>query len=108
QEIDLVENNQRLFAESIELFDDAIDRCHLLIHSRMTQINHVNEQIRFVYFLQRSFEGFDQSMRQVAQKSDGVGEQHALFVRQSETARGRIEGGEKFIDSEDISSSHQV
>src|SRR6476660_512130 len=99
---------QTLIAESIELFDDAINRCHLLVHPRMTQINHVNEQIGFAHFLQRGFEGFNQGMRQVAQKSHGIGKQNALFIGQSETARRRIESGEKFIDCEDVSSGHQV
>src|SRR5437762_989493 len=108
QEIDFVESNQRLFAESVEFFDDTVDRCHLLIHSRMAQIYHVNEQIGFAHFLERGFEGFDQRVRQFAQKSHRVSEQNTLFVRQSETARGRIKGGKKFIDCENVSSGQQV
>ena len=34
--------------------------------------------------------------------------QNALFIGQSETARRRIESGEKFIDCEDVSAGHQV
>src|SRR5205085_682802 len=67
-----------------------------------------NEQIGFAHFLQRGFEGFNQGMGQVAQKSHGIGKQNALFIGESETARRRIESGEKFIDCEDVSSGHQV
>src|SRR2546430_8511197 len=47
-------------------------------------------------------------MRQIAQKSHGVGEQNTLFVGQSKAARGRIESGEKFIDGQDVGSGNQV
>src|SRR2546430_15385358 len=36
--VDLVENNQGLFAESVEFFEDSIDGFHLLIHTWMAKI----------------------------------------------------------------------
>ena len=63
QQIDLVENNQCLLAKGIEFLDHAIDCRHLFVYPRMTEIYHVNKQIRFADFLERSLEGFDQSMR---------------------------------------------
>src|SRR5438093_9448487 len=60
QIIDLVENNQGLLAESVEFFDDSVDRFHLLIHAWMTKIDNVNEQIGFTDFLECCLERFDQ------------------------------------------------
>src|SRR5262249_56020907 len=42
--IDLIENDQSLFAESVQLFDHGIHGLHLLVHPRMAQIDNVNEQ----------------------------------------------------------------
>src|SRR5438552_14149029 len=56
QIIDLVENDQSLFAESVQLFDHSVDCFHLLIHARMAQIDNVNEQIGFANLLKRRLE----------------------------------------------------
>ena len=60
----------------------------------MTEIDYVDQQIGFVDFFQRRFERFNQSVRQFSQKTDGIGEQNPLFVRQRKAARRRIERGE--------------
>ena len=41
-------------------------------------------------------------------KSDRVGEQHALLVRQNEAARGRIERGEKSVFRDDVRAGEQI
>ena len=106
QKVDLVENNERLFAERVELLNDAIDRCHLLVCPRMTEIDYVNEKVGLAYFFERRLEGFYQSMWQFTQKSDGVGKQNPLLVRKHETARRRIKGREKFVNCEHIGTCH--
>src|SRR5260370_24022810 len=59
QIINLIENNQSLLAVSVQFFNDAIDRSHLLVYARMTKINNVNEQIGFAHFFERRLERFD-------------------------------------------------
>src|SRR2546423_9481527 len=106
QQIDLVESDECLFAEGIEFLDHAIDLLHLFDHPRMTEIYHVNKEISFADFLERSLEGLDQSMRQLAQEPDCIRQQNTLFVRKAETAGCWIKRGKKFIDREDISARH--
>src|SRR5437762_11204407 len=50
QIVNLIENNHCLLAVSVQFFDDAIDRFHLLVYARMTKIDNVDEQIGFAHF----------------------------------------------------------
>ena len=65
-------------------------------------------KIGFAYFFQRGLKRFDQRVRKFAQKSDGVGEEHALLVRQSEAARRRIERGEESVFRHDVRARQQI
>src|ERR1043165_3537959 len=56
QIIDLVENDQRLLAVSVKFFDRRIDRVHLLVPARMTQIDNMNEQIGLADLFERGLE----------------------------------------------------
>src|SRR5436190_12207782 len=108
QKVDFVEDNERLFAERVEFFNDAIDCCHLVVCPWMTEIDYVNEKIRLAHLFERSLERFYKSMWQFTQESDSIGKQNPLLVRKHETARRRIEGRKKFIDCEDIGTCHQI
>lgn len=68
----------------------------------------MNKQIGFADFLERSLEGFDQSMRQFSQEPDCIREQDPLFVRKCEATCCWIKRGEKFIDREDVGAGHQI
>src|SRR5881409_3432462 len=59
QIINLIKNDQSLLAVSIQFFNDAIDRFHLLVHTRMTKIDNVDKQISFAHFFERRFKRFD-------------------------------------------------
>ena len=80
----------------------------MFFDARMADVDDVNQKVCFIHFFERCFEGLDQRVRQIAQKSDGIGEQHSLFVRQSETARRRIERSEQTIFRDDIGAGEQV
>src|SRR5437588_11614203 len=45
QSVDLVKHNQRLLSKRIELFGHALDRLDLLVHSRMAQVDDVDQEI---------------------------------------------------------------
>ena len=95
QIVDLVKNDQRLFAKRIQFFNHLVYRLHLLVHARVAKVDHVNEQIGLAHFLERGLKRLDQSVRKFAQEADRVGKKNTLLVWQSETARGWIERGEK-------------
>src|ERR1051326_3395429 len=59
QQINLVEHDDGLLTESIEFLNYLIDRPHLLVHTRMTQVDHMNKQIRFADFFEGGLERFD-------------------------------------------------
>jgi len=75
----------------------------LLLHPRMTQINHVNEQISFAHFLQR---GFEDSIKVCGRlrKNPRIGKQNALFIG---SVKLRVVGSRvrRFIDREDAARS---
>jgi hypothetical protein len=97
-----------LLAVGIQFFDHAIDRFHLFVHSGMTQIDNMNEQIGFAYFFERGLERLDQCVGKFSQEPHCIGEKDALFVRQNEAARGRIKRREKFVLSYDICAGEQI
>jgi hypothetical protein len=68
----------------------------------------VDQQIGFTDFLERRLKRLDQHVRQIAQETDGVREQHPLFVRQGEAAGSRIECGEQPIYRENIRAGEQI
>src|SRR3954470_22169513 len=74
----------------------------------MTQVDHVNEQIRFAHLFERGFERFDESVRKFSEEPDGVGEQGALVVRQSQTTGGGVERGEKFVLCHYVRAGEQI
>src|SRR5437762_11008595 len=57
QIIDLIENNQGLFAIRVEFFDNSVDGFDLLVHAWMAKIGNVNEQISFANFFECRLEG---------------------------------------------------
>src|SRR6266705_3979413 len=74
QIVNLIENNHCLLAVSVQFFNDAIDRFHLLIYTRMTKIDNMDEQIGFAHFFERRLKRFDLCVRKFSQESNGVGE----------------------------------
>src|SRR5439155_20882574 len=106
--IDLVENNQRLFSESVEFLDNSLDRFHLLIHTGMVKIGNVNEQIGLADFLESRLERFDQRVRKFPQEPNCVGKQDPLFVRQNETARRWIQRCKKLVLGYEIGTGKQI
>ena len=74
----------------------------------MTEIHHVNQQVRFDDFLERRLERLDQSVRQFAQETDGVREEEPLLVWKGQTARRGIEGREKSVLRDQVGAGEQI
>ncbi len=62
----------------------------------------MDEKIGQGGFLERGVEGLDELVRELAHKTDSIGEEKRLFVRQGDLARRGVEGGEKFVLHENI------
>ena len=63
--VDLVEHHHHLLAPGIELFQHRLHRFHLLLVKRMTQIDDMQQKIRFGDLFQRRLERFDEMVRQL-------------------------------------------
>ena len=74
----------------------------------MAQIGNVDKQIGFADFFQCRFERFNQCVRKFSQKAHSVRKQDALFVRQNEAARRRIQRGKKLVLSQQVCSGEQI
>ena len=74
----------------------------------MTDVHHVQLQVRLHDFLQRRLERLDQPVRQFANESDRVGEQDVLIGRQTQSPRRGIECGEEFVLSQDLGAGERV
>src|ERR1700730_19194276 len=74
----------------------------------MTKIDNMNEQIGFADFFERGLELLEQRVGKFSQEPDCIGEKDALFVRQNEAARGRIQRRKKFVLSYEIGASEQI
>ena len=75
----------------IQLGDDLIHRLRLLAPVVARDIHHVEQNIRVRQLLQRRLERGHQMVRQLADKSDRVGQQNLLRVRDAQFARRRVE-----------------
>ena len=74
----------------------------------MADVHHVQQQVRLNHFFERRLERLDKSMRQLANETDRVGEQHVLVGRQAQPARGGVERGEQFVFLQDFRAGEGV
>src|SRR4029077_19518928 len=108
QRVDLIEDHQRLFSEGAQLLHHGVDRFDMLVDAWMTQIDDVNQEISLDHFLERGLERLDQGVWQFPQKTNGVGKQESLTIRQRQAARGGIEGGEECVFGDNVRARQQI
>ncbi len=65
-------------------------------------VDDVEEEIGEDGFFEGGFEGFDESVGEIADEADGVGEEDVLAVGEFAAAGGGIEGGEELVFGEDF------
>ena len=69
----------------------------------------MQQNVRFFYFAERRTEGRNQLCRKFADKTDGIGEQHAHVLAEIHFAGERIERGEQAIlDVDVLRASHPL
>src|SRR5437870_5272337 len=85
-----------------------VDGAHLIGEMRVAYIDEMDQEVGFDNLFQRCLERFDQCMRQLFDKSDGVREQHLLLVRQKELACGWIEGGKELVRGKNVRTGKEV
>lgn len=71
-------------------------------------IEDVDEEIREDGFFECGFEGLDEAVGEVADESDGIGDEEGLAVGELDAAGGGIECGEEHVLGEDVGSREAV
>ena len=106
--VNLVEDNDLLGAVvRNKLVDGLLDDLILLLEVRVGDVHHMNQQVGFAHLVQRRFERLDKMMRELADKTDGVGEQERQIV-DSDLADGGIERGKELVLGKDVGFAHEV
>ena len=80
----------------------------MFLSQRVTDVHHMQQQVRLDHFLQRRLECFDQPVGQFANEPDRVREQNILIGRQTQTPGGGVERGEEFILSQNSGAGERV
>ena len=71
-------------------------------------VDHVYQEIGYDDFLERGLERIDETVREAADETDGVGDEEFLISAQEELARGGVERGEEFVFGEDVGAGEFV
>ena len=85
---------RRLFRPRRFPSSTAFTACDLFLGLRMADVHDVQQQIRLHDFFERGLERLDQPVRQFADETDRVRQQHILVRRQFQPPRRRVERGE--------------
>ena len=75
---------------------------------RIRHVADVQNQRRLLYFLERRAERCKQSFRQVTNKSDGIGEQHAAIREQADRTDGRVKSSKHFRGHQDLGAAQCI
>ena len=97
QRVDLVEHQQRVLLLDADLLQHLVGRGNLLVHRRIAAVGHVQQQIGLPGFFQRGLEARDQMVRQIADETDRVAQQHRPPAGQLPAAGAGVERGEQLV-----------
>src|ERR1041385_1775138 len=107
QEIDLVEHEDFRDVFHSELVEHLIDDDALLFPRRRAGIDHVEKEVGLACLLERGAERCDQVVRELANESHSVRDQHVRMVAEVDVARERVERGEQAILDENLLRTRQ-
>jgi hypothetical protein len=74
----------------------------------MGKVDHVQQQVGILQLLERRLEGADEAFGQVADKADGVGDDHLPLERKPQPSGGGVEGGKEQILGKDLALGEGV
>ena len=106
QQVLLVENGDNRAVICPQLMQRLVDNPHLDFHLRARCIDHMDQDICTAHLFQRTLECLDQMMRQLADKSNRIGQQHLLLPGETDAARCRIQRGKQLCVLQDIRAGH--
>ena len=72
-----------------EIFNDF----YLLLITRIGYVNDMNQEVRFLEFLQGRFKRFQQFLGKMPDKTDCISNNHFSVNRNTESSTGRIKSG---------------
>src|SRR4029077_2880013 len=87
---------------SAELGQHLFDDIPLLLPYRMTRVDHVQQEIRLVDFLERRAEARDEIVRQLANESNGIGQENLRVLAEVDLSRQRTERGNSAVFNEPL------
>ena len=70
---------------------------HLHIHIGIGAVHHMKNHITVARLLQGTFKGFDQVMRQFADKTDRIRQKNLLSALQLQPSGSRVQGGKQLV-----------
>ena len=108
QQILLVENGDNRVVICPQLMQRLVDDPHLDFHLRIRRIDHMDQDICTTHFFQRTLECLDQMVRQLADKSNRIGQQHLLLSGETDAARCRIQRRKQLCVLQDIRAGHPL
>ncbi len=99
--VDFVEDGDGGFVGRAEFAEDGERGFVVFGDGGVGDVEDVNQKIGDKDFFERGLEGFDETVGEAADKTDGVGDEEFLVVGQQELPRGGVERGEEFVFGED-------
>ena len=108
QLIGLIQHHESGFSVGADFFEDIIDGFDLLLGAGMARIDNMEEEVSLDDFFEGGLESFNQAMRQLANKTDGIGKQDILVRGQPQTTGGGVERGEKLVFGEHTGTRESI
>ena len=106
--VDLVEHEQRRLLVDLQFRQHRADGGDLCVDQRTRCIGDVEQEVCLACFFQCGLEAGDQTVRQVADESHRVAEEHRSPSRQLPAAGAGVEGGEELVLGEHVGAREPV
>ena len=100
--IPLVEDPKGRLASQVEILEDLLDRGDLRLKSRVTHVDHMEEDVRSLEFVKRRPEGAHEFLRQVPDETHRIGDDRLGIPGKTEARALRVERGEEAVLGEDL------
>ena len=105
--IDLVEDQVDRFVAGTDLLQGLLDHGDLVLELRVRDVHHMHQQVCLADLVERRFERLDELRRELADETDGVGQQEREVVEDNLAHRG-VERREELVLGENLALRDKV
>jgi len=106
-QVDFIGYGQDRDMVEVKLSQDILNRFYLFANLTAA-VDNVEEKVGFMELFQGCTKGIKQILGQLFDKTDGVGDDDFLFLRQPQAPRGWIKGGKRQVFGENFTAGHSV